>query len=174
MGDGQTGVTVTSALPTSITQIAVRGKAGAAARFAKMKSTVKCCCRTAYQHPTRKVVSVDPDNNKMTVDGGNWLAPPEWDQSAEWLANTTFTNLSAQGSLTGLGLYDGVAEGDQEQAPENYIRMTAAGTAVLNHTFTNVTELAISASSSKTECTIQFDDGAEQTFVPAATPATRR
>ena len=114
-----------------------------------------------------KVISVDPDSNTMVVDGGEWSAPV-WDQSAEWVALSTFTNLSDPGSLTGLGLYDGVAEGDPGQTAENYIRLTASGTAVLTHTFTNVTEFAISASSSKTECTIQFDDGAEQTFVPAA------
>ena len=108
-----------------------------------------------------------PDSNTMVVDGGEW-GGSGWDQSAEWLALSTFTNLSDPGSLTGLGLYDGVAEGDPGQTAENYIRLTASGTAVLTHTFTNVTEFAISASSSKTECTIQFDDGAEQTFVPAA------
>ena len=45
--------------------------------------------------------------------------------------------------MTGIGLYDGVAEGDPDATPNNYSRMTASGTAVLTHTFINVTELAI-------------------------------
>ena len=174
MGDGQTGVTVTSALPTSITQIAVRGKGGAAARFAKIEINGEVLLQNGVPAPNPvKVVSVDPDNNKMVVDGGNWLVP-EWDQSAPWVSESAFTNLSDPGSLTGLGMYDGVAEGDPGQTADNYIRMTASGTAVLTHTFTNVTELAISASSSKTEATLQFDDGAEQTFIPAANTSYSR
>ena len=97
MGDGQTGVTVTSALPTSITQIAVRGKGGAAARFSKIEINGEVLLQNGVPAPNPvKVVSVDPDNNKMVVDGGNWLVP-EWDQSAPWVSESAFTNLSDPG-----------------------------------------------------------------------------
>ena len=31
-----------------------------------------------------KVISTDPDNNTMVVDGGEWDSGTDWDQSAEW------------------------------------------------------------------------------------------
>ena len=117
----------------------------------------------------RAVISAIRVDGVILTDSG-----PAWDQSAEWLANTTFSRLSDPGSMTGIGLYDGVAEGDPGQQPENYIRMLSNGEAVLTHTFLGVTRVEISVSASQTTPTIQFDDGPELTFIPAANTSYNR
>ena len=87
MGDGRTGVTITSALPASITQIAIKGKAGAAARFARIEINGDALMENGLPAPNEvKVVSVDVDNNRMVVDGGEWSTDPD---AVVWSADLT-------------------------------------------------------------------------------------
>lgn len=106
-----------------------------------------------------KVISTDPGNSQIVVDGGNWDTS---NQSQVWSSMTTATEIVA-GTIQ--DIYNGISE--SSGLPNSYCKIQGGGDITLTPAadFTNVNNFKICVSSSN-EYTVKFnnDDTTTQTY----------